>query len=473
MVVMVFALCGSCLALALWVGIASHHQLTESLVAINRADSIGHAVLQQQIDSELVALRAKGTPISPVPFGFAHGTYVGHYSGPTRAILPASPLTMLAVGQTDVTRSAIRIAVDRHRYSTVRDPIHPYSMRTGRFDVAFVVIYLVPLLVLALSLTIVSGEREAGTLALLLVHHVTPLRLAVAKVLVRAGVVIGLVTLMVALAFLLRSDVPGLPPGVTGVSDVGARFTLWIAGVMLYSAFWFALALVIDARGGTTSGNALRFTSVWLVLVVMVPSLVSVATRSLRPVPTRALLDEALATSQQAIWGMPSDSVIARLVRKHRDVPASTLVPESLERFMAYQMFTLVMKDSVVAPVRARFATARAERRKLGERLTYLSPALVLSSVLTEAAGTGEARFADYDRQVEAFRGIWTGYFAPRIYHRVPITDLSVVPRFTYAEEPISRVVRRASAGLALLAALTAICVLFALRRYRRYDVVA
>ena len=42
----------------------------------------------------------------------------------------------------------------------------PLNLMVGRFDLTFVVIYLLPLLVLALSFNVLSEEREQGTLAL-------------------------------------------------------------------------------------------------------------------------------------------------------------------------------------------------------------------------------------------------------------------------------------------------------------------
>lgn len=466
----VIAVFAACLAVAFWTGHTWRNRLENSLHEVRRTDAFTRDTLQRNIDRELGELRAQGLPVDPVPFGFAHGTYVGHYSGLHHAVLPASPLATLAVGLNDVAPSATRLSVDRYRYATTRDPVHPYSLRTGRFDVVFVVVYLMPLLVLVLSLSLLAGERESGTLAMLLVHRISPARLAFAKALARATLVVGLVALMavpVLLAALSEAD----SAGVTRVNHPAMRGWIWLGGVVLYAAFWFVCALVIDAYGRSARSNALWLAAVWLALVVAVPSLASVAARNSRPVPSRAAIGQALATAQQQAWSLSQDSVIAMLVRRRPDVRAELSPADGLERFMAYQMFNLVVRDSIVAPIESRIEDARARRIAFADRLTHLSPALLMAGVLTDAAGTGAARHADYERQLGVFQQTWTRYFEDRIYHRSPISDLTAIPRFEYVEEPLSRLLGRTLPAFALLTGVTLIGAAFAARGYRRYGI--
>jgi ABC-2 type transport system permease protein len=63
---------------------------------------------------------------------------------------------------------------------------------SGRFDLAFVILYLYPLLILSLGYNLVSGEKEAGTLALTLSQPVALRTLVAGKVAMRFAFVLAL-----------------------------------------------------------------------------------------------------------------------------------------------------------------------------------------------------------------------------------------------------------------------------------------
>lgn len=454
-----------CLGAALWVGHAWRERALRTVQAVRAADAARLDSLQHGMIQAVAELRASGTPLDPVPFGYLHGTMVGHYQGTVHAAMPPSSLAAFAIGQSDLAPVAIRISVDTRQHAAGRHPMHPHALRVGHFDLAFVIVYLIPLLVLALSFTLVAGEKNAGTLPLLLAQRLTVRRLAVAKVMPRAVGLTLLVVLVSAVAF-------GVVGERTAEADAFGRLAVWTTAAVVYSLFWLAVAAAIDARGRGTTVNALAFVAVWLTLVVVMPSVASVATRTVRPVASRAVLDETFTRVQQGIWAMPPDSIIARLVRRRPTTRIALSPPESLERFMVYQMATLEMMDSVLAPVETAFARAAEAHRRLASAAGWLSPALLVHRVLTDAAGTGEARYAEFRRQVTAHQVAWRAYFTPRIYDRVPVTDLQHVPHFTYREEPLGALVARAAPPIALTAGLTLVLALGAAGAYRRYPVI-
>ena len=100
---------------------------------------------------------------------------VGATVGARPALLPPGPLAVLAVGQRDVWPTAVRVSsrLDplRDRYDTLESP---RALALGHLDLVFVLVHLLPLLIFALGYDLVSGERERGTLPLLLVSPAAP-----------------------------------------------------------------------------------------------------------------------------------------------------------------------------------------------------------------------------------------------------------------------------------------------------------
>ena len=92
----------------------------------------------------------------------------------------------------------------------------------GRFDLAFVVVYLLPLLVLALSFNVLSEEREQGTLALTLSQPVSARGVVAAKLAFRALLVVGMV-LAVSLAGILVAGASTRPGGSSSGAPPSSR----------------------------------------------------------------------------------------------------------------------------------------------------------------------------------------------------------------------------------------------------------
>jgi cell division protein FtsW (lipid II flippase) len=128
------------------------------------------------------------------------------------------------------------------------DPENPHRLLIGRFDAAFVVVFLVPLFIIALTYSLIAGERERGTLALLLAQPVTLPALITAKLAPRVIIVVALLALIAVLFALAIAQVNG------------AGLALWRGGARL----WRVLVCFERSRHrakrriGDTRGHARR-----------------------------------------------------------------------------------------------------------------------------------------------------------------------------------------------------------------------
>jgi ABC-2 type transport system permease protein len=103
----------------------------------------------------------KPQPGQPDPSdAYAIGTSLAY------AVLPSSPLSFTSIGQSDLLRPTVGVSV-LSKQRTVADKQgfeNPLVLLAGRFDLAFVIIYLLPLVVLAFSFNLLSAEtRERHT----------------------------------------------------------------------------------------------------------------------------------------------------------------------------------------------------------------------------------------------------------------------------------------------------------------------
>ncbi|MBY0376332.1 MAG: ABC transporter permease, partial [Bryobacteraceae bacterium] len=138
------------------------------------------------------------------PTGFQDprsGGAIGGTTGVPYVTMPPGALAPLAVGQSDLYPYYFKISLRSKQTTLNNDEIeNPVNLLAGRFDLAFVIVYLYPLLILALSYNILSGEKEQGTLALTLANPVSLTKLLAGKMLARAGLLLGLAVGITAVA---------------------------------------------------------------------------------------------------------------------------------------------------------------------------------------------------------------------------------------------------------------------------------
>lgn len=177
----------------------------------------------------------------------------GSSGGGRYAFMPPAPLAALSVGQSDLNPYYFKVSLQSRQAFIGNDEIeNPHNLLAGKFDLSFVVVYLLPLVILALSFNLLSGEKEAGTLALIMSQPVSLRLLLIGKIATRFALVLSVIVLSaVAVGVLLG--------GVNfGAEGAWVRFLLWIVAVAFYSAFWFALAVLVNAWGKGSATNAVR-----------------------------------------------------------------------------------------------------------------------------------------------------------------------------------------------------------------------
>ncbi len=169
-------------------------------------------------------------------------------------------------------------------------------MSNGQFDAAFVVLFLYPLLIFAVSFDLTATERDRGTLRMVLAQPVTLREVVAGKMIVRAA--------KLAVPVIL------IPIGVAAVSspvdgDFWLRAMLWIVVVLVYGAIWHGIALVVNARGMSAPANALVLAGIWLLFAVVGPSCVNLLIAVRYPMPSRveAAVEARAATQEATVQG--------------------------------------------------------------------------------------------------------------------------------------------------------------------------
>jgi ABC-2 type transport system permease protein len=384
-------------------GSAWERSQRETIAQIRAEDSSRlHTMRTQLADIEAGRMEAPAAFQNP-----AMPAAVGRSLGTRGIVLEPAPLAATAVGQGDLFPSyAIVSTAAGDPYFKTPSIENPLHLLAGRFDLGFVVVFLLPLLVLAIGYSMLSQEREDGTLAMVLTQPVSPATLVAGKLLARFAVLVGAlaVVMLIALAF----------SGFSFTAPNASRdLLLWLLIVSVYTLFWMLVVAIVNVRGRSSAENAMSLATIWLVLTLVVPSALNVTATLLYPVPSRAEMigveREAAAEAQQQ-----GATILAAFYQDHPELAPVTAV-EGPASFAAQSWAVQEEVERVVTPVRAHYDAQADKQRALLRRFRFLSPALLTQEALLDVAGTGEVRYTGFRNSVAALRAAFREFIGERI----------------------------------------------------------
>jgi ABC-2 type transport system permease protein len=421
--------------------------------------------LQTLADKETAKLQAEKKSLAAPAWGVRHPQFAAFRASPT-AYLPPSALAAFSIGQSDVLTRTFKIQLDLQRTLEDEPDIqNPLALFTGRIDFAFVIIYLLPLLVLALSFNVLSAERENGTLALLFSQPISLGTVIGGKLTVRF-LVIALIVIAASLVVFIGGVLPVTPENVSS-ADLAGRLGLWIFASLAYALLWFALAALVNAIGKNSATNAMILAACWLLFLVIIPSVLNAAAATLYPIPSRV---EFINSQREA--GAAANARTAKRMEKfyfdHPELAKDTAAKDN--DFAIEYLLSLDDEAQSLAPVTEKFKTQLARQHSAVQSLRFLSPAILMHDVLTRLAGTDTGRYQDFVNQTQRFQETWVAYFRPIAFAREAVTNYRALPVFEHNDDASAHVSPTLT-GIVFLFSLSLITLFVALKKLQSYSI--
>ncbi|HZF81521.1 MAG TPA: DUF3526 domain-containing protein [Rubrivivax sp.] len=435
---------------------ARHWRQQAALVATAQAEEASRVASLRSNLAEVNAGRV--TPASPFRDPRS-ALWVGLTHGATHVALAPAPLALAAVGLSDLHPPTVKVSArtkDEFLFADeIRNPLH---LLAGAVDLAFVLVFVLPLALLALTYNLVSGERERGTLALTACTGADMRRVMLCKLVARAGVP----TLVTLAAVLLALAAAGVTPGwaMAGV----------VLATVLYATSWASLAAWVNGRGGSSEHNALALAGCWIGLVLVLPAVVNSAADALYPTPSRAEMVVAVRGASVDA-DRQRDATLARYREEHPQAQPDELRRGSAAERVARRLAAVEASAARVEAVVADHDRQLARRQALVDNAAFLSPALLMQLAVTDLASTGSARYAAFYGQVDQFHARWRAFFLDRARQGAPLTaaDYAAFPRYAQGTPDFTAaVIGPRLAGLGALALVLGSLAWRGLRRCER-----
>lgn len=377
------------------------------------------------------------------------------------AFKPITPLSLVDLGVNSYT--GVLTWLEAHNqnpfeYRPAQDA--PALARFGQLTAATVLQLLIPLLIILLGFAALSGERESGTLRILLGSGVAREELAAGKA---AGLLLGLGLLVVPAAF-----VGALALTAAGVEGAGAwvspgRIALLGSGYLLYFAVILLVTLAVSTWARSSRLALVLLLGFWIVNALAAPRLAADLARSTHPLPTAEEFRARIAADLRD--GIDGHSPQEERQQALRDSVLAAHGAERLEELpinfagvslQAGEEYGNLVYDRHFGELTRTLLAQEALHRRLGAA----APLLAVRSASMGLAGTDVFHHEHFVRAAEEHR---------RLIQRILNEDIKVnsrfgqtyiagpelwarVPEFDYTPPELALVMEREAGSFGLLA---------------------
>jgi ABC-type transport system involved in multi-copper enzyme maturation permease subunit len=349
--------------------------------------------------------------------------------------------------------------------STASLPPSLFEKIFGSFDLLFVVTVVISLLSVLLVYDSVSGEKEQGTLRLLLSYSIPRWKLVIAKFLgpffasskcIAVGYLVGLLVLLVTTDFALGSEMLVSVPIVMALT-------------LAYCATSLLLGLAASVFTYRSTNSLLSAILLWMLLVLVVPRVGMLTAAALVPVPPPEQM-----SLQEALLRRDIQAQQNRELERIFDAPNYQESRKPIvERYE--QKLAAALKEQEDTQFRQ-----RDRQESLALLLSGLSPTTQLTRALTELSDSGYSALNQWIRDVRLYyatiaKSVYSRGFRDEIpnqgvkmmYEPVNLSDL---PRFTQSTRSMGERIRSIAFPFTLLLVFDLLLFIVVFARGLTYD---
>jgi ABC-2 type transport system permease protein len=340
------------------------------------------------------------------------------------AVLPVSPLAYLTVGEMDLLPHTATVSLFTPAGASAKgqELQSPVTLATGRFDLGYAVVVLMPLVLLALCHSQLAEDSEQRRLPMLAAQ--------------------GSLSRLLGVRLALRGAVVTLPLLViTGASSVWQGGGLaavpswlgWIALALAWALFWLALCGIVGRRITHSGTAAALLVSGWLLLVLLLPAALGALVQTVAPPPSPLLAATALRTAEVEAE-RDRERILGRYVSDHPEMKISTVADDLAWTRSYYAQMQFVERK--LQPLRERSAADSRAHARLQSAMLWLSPSQILERGLQHSVGTDARRYEAFSSQRAQFKQAWdTPLVAPLLAGQtIPAAGFESLPRFAFKE---------------------------------------
>ena len=398
---------------------------------------------------------------------------------------PPSVLAVFSEGLTKQLGNSATIEYDKVPEITGAAANHYLSIFSV-FDASLIFKIVIGVLALLLAYDAISGEREQGTLRLMLSNTAARYQVLLGKLL--AGLLVLVVA--VAIAFVLGLVILLCLPMVDLTGSDWIRIGFMFFASLVFIVTMYNLGLLFSCLARRSAVSLVLGLFLWIIFAVVIPNGSVYLATQIRPIEPQDKINEQIAALQREAqresdreWEKSRQSIMSGHSERS-DTPGvggfgHGYVRSGSEAFIHNE----TLENGIAVPIRIKYANRYAEveysylrglieQTRLANNISRASPVCLYENVMSALAGTDMAGIQHFTDAVKLFRNDITEYMRSRTNNFsspifwTPCTpeeiktrptgdtaaplELSDLPRFSYRAD-LAGALRRIAPDLAFL----------------------
>ncbi len=314
---------------------------------------------------------------------------LGRYIEPSlRLLRPPNPLSLLVRGFDGGLPAYWDFAPDGVRPAS-GDPSSAQTPESGvSLDVEFVIRIVLGLLAISLAADSLAGERESGTLYMLVSQPVRLVEILAARII--GGAVV------MALAVLLVTTGAAVALGVFAPDLWSSQFRLALIGFgavsVVYLLAMYACGLIIGAMAQTAAMSSVVALSAWLLMAVASVPTVDFMARAMAPtgaIEWSEFRRKAEFDQERHLTALDLGAVLSERAGPLADFHTRVASPDDVAALKLAWDVDAAKTRTVLATYDRETNRPVSHQRAVWTRLTFFSPGSVFFEAMSRLAGTG------------------------------------------------------------------------------------
>jgi ABC-type transport system involved in multi-copper enzyme maturation permease subunit len=292
---------------------------------------------------------------------------------------------------------------------------NPYLPILAVFDESLIFKIIISILALLVAYDVVSGEREQGTLKLMLSDPIARHQVLLGKL------VAGLITLSVpvAITFVVGVVVLLSYPMVDLSASDWIRIGLMFVASLTFTAIMYQFGLLFSSLARRSAISMALGLFVWIIFAIVVPNASVQLAMQMRPLESQDKRESRMASLKQDL-----DNELKNEIGSIRELFSNSIITsDASDAFGGYyakkrDIYWLNAErklNALTIPVKLKYADKYLSieqsnlnsffaQKDLARALSYISPISTYENLMAVLAGTDLTSFQDFIKQVRAHR---------------------------------------------------------------------
>lgn len=345
---------------------------------------------------------------------------------------------------------------------------NPVPVLFPSIDFCFIVSLVTSLIAIIFTYDSIAGEKQRGTLRLILSNSVPRYHVLSAKWLGSfLSFLIGYVPGLLVVALFVELH----PAIMLDTTDYVSIFVIDVLSI-LYVACFFSLGLLVSCRCSEPRTSLILLLMLWTLLILIIPSFTAYSGVILRPTPAPYAIEKQIREIQREEYVRAWERT--QLYKEQGEsIQSGRQVSElrSYQNQIVWEEIQNVQRR--VSRVRNPYTQKLHQQVQLSQVMSYLSPLPAFVYLISDLCYTGNLGDWHFRRSVDRYQSELMNYLHERlkVAELSSQPDLDMLPEFGYRELGISEIVQIHWASLVCLVLYPILFFLGAYFSFLKYDV--